>query len=331
VSAEHAPPGDDRWQRFALLAIVVGAMAVSIGGQVSAVEARMGGVLAWVFALVNDAAAIMALNAVLAAPKGDSIRKWGWATILLAAGTGGSLNTWHITNPGTLTAETGKMVAPALPPEFGFLVGWEPVLLILVLSHLIGLVVASRKARATTSPGDHQPATTRDHQTTSAGGRQATQVVVGGRQAGDRQTTSSHHQITSPDRQAVTARITSPPAPARQAVAASTTRPPAVSVPVDRQTASPGDRQATAQTTSRQPATRPVEHPTRALAAIPAPRPAWMTDGLLQSVVTAMAKAEAEGKQYGRGRVMEDHGLNDYRAGTILKLINEHNLLGRSA
>jgi len=86
--------------------------------------------------------------------------------ILLAAGTGGVLNAWHATVERTVVPGGGHEL-PSLPGEFGLLVGLEPIALILVLSHLVGLVL-----------------------TASAGDGQATTVVVTAGGAGDRQAAS---------------------------------------------------------------------------------------------------------------------------------------------
>lgn len=315
------PPGDDWGRRLKLAPVVLGAMAVSIGGQIEAVAPRMGYPLAVVLALTNDAGAIIALDEALKAPRGDAIRKWAWIAILLVSGTGGALNTWHVVTP-LIEAPDGKggfiMTLPELPIQLAVLVGLEPIALVLVLSHLLGLVTASRQGKP--AAGGHQ-ADRQDRQAASVGDRQSTHVVVGARPAGDRQT-------ASPDRQAVTA---SPPAGERQTASTSIASPPAPTTVGARQSAGAGDRPAATPSTSGQLAVRATDQPTRTLAEVPAPRPTWMTEDLLQRVVESMATARAEGKPYGRDRVVEDHGLTPHRARTVLEFITAHNLLRRSA
>lgn len=59
---QHAT-GDEWWRRAPLYLVVLGAMAVSIGGQVATLEDRIGQGWAIVLALTNDAGAIIALDA----------------------------------------------------------------------------------------------------------------------------------------------------------------------------------------------------------------------------------------------------------------------------
>jgi hypothetical protein len=67
---------------------------------------------------------------------------------------------------------------------------------------------------------------------------------------------------------------------------------------------------------------------TRALTSVPSEsdreqwKP-WMTDDLLTAVVTSMLGAQAKGETYGRPALMEDAGLNNYKAQTLLKYISE--------
>jgi len=279
------------WRRWVLIVIVLGLMSVSIGGQVDSIGTKLAPVFAYVFAIGNDAAAILALDAALRAERGSSIRKWAWLAILLAAGTGGVLNAWHATVERTVVPGGGHELPP-LPGEFGLLVGLEPIALILVLSHLVGLVLTDRQARPAGDAGPRQAPAAADRQTAGATDRQATTVVVTASEAGDRRTAS--------------------PAPARTPGAA-----PAGAA---------GDR-ATAGTPPRRPA--PVAR--GSLHAVPAVRQGWMTEDLIARIVASMAVAQRQGETYGRPRLMREHGLNNHRARTLLDHIAEHQLLRETA
>lgn len=124
-------------------------------------------------------------------------------------------------------------------------------------------------------------------------------------------------------------------------------RPP---TPGDRQAALPagdqgGDRQAPdRQALDRQaggteqpalpPARRPdrspapaAARPARALASVPEPRLAWMTDRLIGAVVDAR---RADGS-YGRGQVVREHGLSPAKARSLIEYIDRHDLTRVSA
>jgi hypothetical protein len=111
---------------------------------------------------------------------------------------------------------------------------------------------------------------------------------------------------TSP-RQAVIAA----PVPARQTPAA---RPQPAAPPV-------------ARTTVAALKARPAGVSTRALEAVPSPRPEWLTDALLDEIVAGMRRAHDEGESYGRPRVMAEHNLNDGQAKAALRYIRDHRLL----
>lgn len=113
---------------------MVGALSVSVRGQVQAVEPLLGP-MSVVLALTNDIAALLALNEVVTAARGE-VRRWAWAVLVLAGGTAAGLNTWH------------AIAAGALPPVWAVVVGIGPVVLAMTLSHLVALVLADPDAPA---------------------------------------------------------------------------------------------------------------------------------------------------------------------------------------
>lgn len=117
----------DRVRRVGLALVMVGALSVSVRGQVQAVEPLLGG-MSVVLALTNDLAALLALNELMSTHH-RAVRRWAWAVLVLAGGTAAGLNTWHALEAGVL---------PAL---WAVVVGIGPVLLAIVLSHLIALVL----------------------------------------------------------------------------------------------------------------------------------------------------------------------------------------------
>jgi hypothetical protein len=119
-----------------------GAMSVSIRGQVLAVEPLLGDGMGSVLAVTNDLAALLALNEIVST-SGRQLRGWAWAVLVLAGGTGASLNTWHAINSG------------ALPVGWAALVGAGPVLLAGLLSHLVALAITPDQP-AEMIPAPHQ-------------------------------------------------------------------------------------------------------------------------------------------------------------------------------
>lgn len=297
------------WRRGALYLVAVAMMIVSIKGQVESLESRLGG-FAYVLAIANDVGAIMALDALFSAPRKSSIRKWAWTVIGLAAGTGGALNMWHVSVDVAIGPD-GKLHLPPLPKELAYVVGAEPIVVLLVLSHLIGLVIAARRDRDTSSTGT-RPAGVASARPAGAGVHQRTSTSTSTHQAG-----AGGHQVTlvklgtsgTTDRHQ--AHIVAPPAPAGLAPAA----PPHAPAP-------PAARTVAAAAT-----TRPVAVSRRALEAVPAERPEWLTDTQLDAVLHGIRAARAEGQRYGRSRVMEDHRLNDPKAKALLAYIRDHRLL----
>lgn len=117
----------DRVRRAGLALVMVGALSVSVRGQVEAVEPLLGG-MSIVLALTNDVAALLALNEVIGTSRRE-VRRWAWAVLVLAGGTAAGLNTWHAIEQGSL------------PTLWAVVVGVGPVLLAMVLSHLVALVL----------------------------------------------------------------------------------------------------------------------------------------------------------------------------------------------
>ncbi|MGD9697287.1 MAG: hypothetical protein AB7V42_16695 [Thermoleophilia bacterium] len=126
------------WVRRGGLALVmVGALSVSVRGQVQAVEPLLGG-MSVVLALTNDLAALLALNELMTTRRPE-VRRWAWAVLLLAGGTAAGLNTWH------------AVAAGVLAPVWAVVVGIGPVLLAVLLSHLVALVLDAGPAAAAVS------------------------------------------------------------------------------------------------------------------------------------------------------------------------------------
>ena len=117
-----------RLRRAGLALVMVGALSVSVRGQVEAVTPLLGG-MSVVLALTNDLAALLALNELMATRRPE-VRRWSWAVLVPAGGTAAGLNTWHAVGEATL------------PPAWAVVVGIGPVLLAVVLSHLVALVLS---------------------------------------------------------------------------------------------------------------------------------------------------------------------------------------------
>lgn len=117
-----------RVRRGGLALVMVGALSVSVRGQVEAVAPLLGP-MSVVLALTNDLAALLALNELMSTRRRE-VRRWAWAVLVLAGGTAAGLNTWHALEAGTL------------PPLWAVVVGIGPVALAVVLSHLVALVLS---------------------------------------------------------------------------------------------------------------------------------------------------------------------------------------------
>jgi hypothetical protein len=125
-------------RRVGLALVMVGALSVSVRGQVEAVEPLLGG-MSIVLALTNDVAALLALNEVISTSRRE-VRRWAWAVLVLAGGTAAGLNTWHAIEQGSL------------PTLWAVVVGVGPVLLAMVLSHLVALVLEDAPTAAADPP-----------------------------------------------------------------------------------------------------------------------------------------------------------------------------------
>ncbi|MDN5916861.1 MAG: hypothetical protein L0I76_17435 [Pseudonocardia sp.] len=116
-----------RLRQAGLALVMVGALSVSVRGQVQAVAPLLGG-MGVVLALTNDLAALLALNELISTRRPE-VRRWAWAVLVLAGGTAAGLNTWHAIAGGQL------------PAVWAVVVGIGPVLLAVLLSHLVALVL----------------------------------------------------------------------------------------------------------------------------------------------------------------------------------------------
>lgn len=130
-------------RRGGLALVMIGALSVSVRGQVEAVEPLLGG-MSIVLALTNDLAALLALNEVISTSRRE-VRRWAWAVLVLAGGTAAGLNTWHAVEQGSL------------PTLWAVVVGAGPVLLVLVLSHLVALVLDDAPADGTDTTASTVP------------------------------------------------------------------------------------------------------------------------------------------------------------------------------
>jgi hypothetical protein len=133
-----------RARKAGLALVMGGAMSVSIRGQVLAVEPMLGVGMGAVLAVTNDLAALLALNEIVSST-GRHVRGWAWAVLLLAGGTGASLNTWH------------AITAGALPVGWAALVGAGPVVLAALLSHLVALALTPVQPAEVTGPAAPVP------------------------------------------------------------------------------------------------------------------------------------------------------------------------------
>lgn len=310
MARTHAPTRD--WRQTSFYLLVGGAMAVSIGGQVDTAGARIGIALAVVFALVNDGCAILALDCSLRADKGSAIRMWAWVAVLLAAGSGGFLNTWH-----------AMIGVPAPPPEpfpwpLALILGVEPIVIVLVMSHLLGLVIADSRASA-------------------AGGERTVATAVAERHMSPPRPrdTAVKSAVDPSVRSAVDPSVRSGDSPAVGSAATSTVRSAAGMRSTAGMVATTGGLSEDGSTgAGSQPA---GSVPRLRLAA--APEQPWMTHELIADVVNSMrAAARSSNRPYGEGRLVRDHQakhsplpdgseLTPHKAREIKKYIDKHRLL----
>lgn len=139
-----------------LFAVMGGALALTVRGEVQAVAPMLGvafgAVLAGVFALST----LLALNYVIDGT--GSVRRWAWMVLLLAGGMELGLNTWHALT-SVVRDEHGRPVLdaagntqPSLPALAAVAVGAGPVLLAGLLSHLVSLTMTTPAADSDPMP-----------------------------------------------------------------------------------------------------------------------------------------------------------------------------------
>lgn len=239
------------------------------------------------------------------------------------------MNTWHTINGDD------KAALHDLPTFYGWLIGIEPILLVLILTHLVGLLTAARRAAQRVAASG----------TVTAGGRTVGDEVTD-RQRPTAGTSTDHQRTTSAttsattsgspaDRQPTTSRPPALPAGDRQGPLVMTTGDTAngALVITNGGPSSPGrgtvGRSAApkpAATAAPRPATHSPGKPAR-----PTARQDWMTDLLVHQVARKLAAAAAAGDTYGRPQLMAEHGLTDYRARALLGYIAERDLAREAA
>lgn len=132
------------WRKGALFAVMIGALALTVNGEVRAVAPMLGVGFGVVLALVFAVSTLLALNYVIDGT--GSVRAWAWAVLLFAGGMELGLNTWHAVTSVAVDAQglpvlvDGETV-PALPLGAAVAVGAGPVLLAGLLSHLVSLAM----------------------------------------------------------------------------------------------------------------------------------------------------------------------------------------------
>lgn len=136
-------------RKVGLLAVVLGALALSFAGQVSVVAPLLGTPLAVVFALTHDIATLLALSEVMSTVN-TSVRRWAWTVLVLAGGTSLGLNTFHTIH------------SAVLPLAASIVVGAGPVVLAGVLSHLAALAMTTERQEAKAT--SHQAGDATSHQ-----------------------------------------------------------------------------------------------------------------------------------------------------------------------
>ncbi|SDD94835.1 hypothetical protein [Actinokineospora iranica] len=137
-------------RKVALFAVMAGALALTVNGEVQAVAPMLGTGFGAVLAAVFALSTLLALNYVIEGT--GSVRLWAWLVLVLAGGMELGLNTWHalsavLTTPeGAVVLDSRGRAVPALPPLAAVAVGAGPVLLAGLLSHLVALTMADRPA-----------------------------------------------------------------------------------------------------------------------------------------------------------------------------------------
>lgn len=113
-------------RKIGLFAVMSGALGLTVGGEVQAVEPLLGRPMAVVLALVFALSTLLALHEVTVATT-TAARLWAWMVLVLAGGMELGLNTWH------------ALLVGNLPTPVAVAVGAGPVVLAGLLSHLLTL------------------------------------------------------------------------------------------------------------------------------------------------------------------------------------------------
>ncbi|MBW4717420.1 hypothetical protein [Saccharothrix obliqua] len=134
------------WRKAALFAVMTGALALTVNGEVRAVAPMLGVGFGVVLALVFAVSTLLALNYVI--DGSGPVRRWAWAVLLFAGGMELGLNTWHAVTSVALDDQGRPLLidggtVPALPLGAAVAVGAGPVLLAGLLSHLVSLAVSA--------------------------------------------------------------------------------------------------------------------------------------------------------------------------------------------
>ncbi|MBB5808947.1 hypothetical protein F4560_008715 [Saccharothrix ecbatanensis] len=122
-------------RKIGLFTVMSGALGLTVGGEVQAVQPLLGTPMAVVLALVFALSTLLALHEVTVAHS-KSARLWAWLVLVLAGGMELGLNTWHALSVGNL------------PTPAAIAVGAGPVVLAGLLSHLLTLSVDEQPAPA---------------------------------------------------------------------------------------------------------------------------------------------------------------------------------------
>ncbi|WNV83240.1 hypothetical protein [Umezawaea sp. Da 62-37] len=122
-------------RKLGLFAVMSGALGLTVGGEVKAVEPLLGQWMSVVLALVFALSTLLALHEVAVA-QSRTAKVWAWMVLVLAGGMELGLNTWH-------ALLVGNLPAPA-----AVAVGAGPVVLAGLLSHLLTLSVSEQHAPA---------------------------------------------------------------------------------------------------------------------------------------------------------------------------------------
>ncbi|MFD7653986.1 hypothetical protein ACFV4N_08405 [Actinosynnema sp. NPDC059797] len=150
------------WRKVALFAVMIGALALTVRGEVSAVAPLLGVGFGVVMALVFAVSTLVALNYVIDGT--GPVRRWAWAVLVFAGGMELGLSTWHSVT-SVLLDQQGRPVlvdghtVPALPLGAAVAVGAGPVLLAALLSHLVSLSMTLPADEVSAAPVEHRQPT----------------------------------------------------------------------------------------------------------------------------------------------------------------------------